>query len=110
YGPEVEVLEGAAYEELRAYADRLAGGDPELLEQDQPAGGAFAGEELRAELMRAISEGELARLEHLPWGVGAAFRQGPSVPSRGAAGIFFACRAQGRRYWRYVEAGGEVVS
>ncbi|HEX6349160.1 MAG TPA: helicase-related protein [Candidatus Dormibacteraeota bacterium] len=111
FGMDAEVVEGAALEELRAYADRLAGGDPELLEQDQSTGGgAFAGEELRAELMRAISEGELARLEHLPWGVGAAFQQGPGIPSRGASGIFFACRAQGRRYWRYVEAGGEVVS
>jgi hypothetical protein len=111
FGMDAEVVEGAALEELRAYADRLASGDPELLEQDQSTGGgAFAGEELRAELMRAIAEGELARMQNLPWGVGAAFRQGSAVPSRGAPGIFFACRAQGRRYWRYVEAGGEIVS
>ena len=43
-------------------------------------------------------------------GVGAAFRQGPSVPSRGGGGIFFACRAQGRRYWRYVDTTDIVLS
>jgi superfamily II DNA or RNA helicase len=111
FGMDAEVVEGAALAELRAYTDRLAGGDADLLEPDGPAaGGAFAGEELRAELMRAISEGELARLEHLPWGIGTSFRQGSGVPSRGARGVFFACRAQGRRYWRYVEAAGEVAS
>jgi hypothetical protein len=111
FGMDAEVVEGAALAELRAYAGRLAGGDPALLEGDaESGGGAFAGEELRAELMRAVSEGELARLEQLPWGVGAGFSQGPGVPSRGAQGIFFACRAQGRRYWRYVESGGEVIA
>ncbi|HEY8767920.1 MAG TPA: helicase-related protein [Dehalococcoidia bacterium] len=110
FGMDAEVVEGAALAELRAYAGRLAGGDPELLEgDDETASGAFTGEQLRAELMRAMSEGELARLEKLPWGVGAGFRQGPGLPSRGAQGIFFACRAQGRRYWRYVEASGEVI-
>src|SRR5205807_1060452 len=39
YGAEVEIVEGAALEELRAYAERLTGGDPELLEQDQSTGG-----------------------------------------------------------------------
>ena len=111
FGMDAEVVEGAALAELRAYAGRLAGGDPALLEGDaESGGGAFAGEELRAELMRAVSEGELARLEQLPWGVGAGFSQGPGVPSRGAQGIFFACRVQGRRYWRYVESGGEVIA
>jgi hypothetical protein len=111
FGMDAEVVEGTALAELRAYAGRLADGDTQLLEDDSGAGGgAFVGEELRAELMRAISEGELARLRQLPWGVGTAFRQGPSVPSRGALGIFFACRVQGRRYWRYVESGGEVIA
>ncbi len=111
FGMELEVVAGSALADLRAYADKLAGGDPELLDDDGGAlGGAFAGEELRAELMRAVSEGELTRLQQLPWGVGAAYRQGQDVPSRGAQGIFFACRAQGRRYWRYVESSGDVIA
>jgi superfamily II DNA or RNA helicase len=111
FGMDAEVVEGTAFAELRAYADRLAGGDPELLEDDGgSSGGAFVGEELRFDLMRAISEGELARLQQLPWGVGATFRQGPAVPSRGAQGIFFACRVQDRRYWRYVEPADAVIA
>lgn len=110
FGMDLEVVAGAARDELRAYAGRLAAGDATLLdEQGDAAAGAFAGEELRAELMRAVAEGELARLQALPWGVGAAFRQGPSVPSRGSGGIFFGCRAQGRRYWRFVETPEAVL-
>ncbi len=61
-------------------------------------------------LLRAFSEGEIERLRALPWGIGAAFRQGPGVPSSGALGIFFACRTRsGERYWRFVEAGGTVI-
>ncbi len=48
-------------------------------------------------------------MENLPWGIGAAFRQGPDCPSSGAPGIFFACRAGDERYWRYV-SGDDVVS
>jgi len=112
YGLDVEVVAGAALAELRSYADRLAAGDPGLLDEEgAPATGTFAGEELRAELMRAVSEGELARLRALPWGIGAAFQQVQGVPSRGAQGVFFACRTRdGRRYWRYVEAEGSVVT
>src|SRR5262249_40429955 len=49
--------------------------------------------------------GEVARLRELPWGIGTAFRQGSNVPSRGPAGVFFACRSRTdppQRYWRYV--------
>jgi hypothetical protein len=110
YGLDAEVVEGMALQDLRAYAARLAGGDSTLLEDDGgQVGSAFVGEELRAELMRAVAEGELARLESMPWGVGTAFHQGFAIPSRGAQGVFFACRVSGRRYWRYVEANGEVI-
>jgi hypothetical protein len=106
YGMETQVLDNVE-SELRSYAERLTGGDTTLLDEygDDDGTGAFAGESLRAELMRAITEGELDRLRALPWGIGAGFRQGPGVPSRGNPGVFFACRTRGgQRYWRYIEA------
>lgn len=117
YGMEVEVIDGIE-SDLRQYAERLASGDVELLaEEDDGLSGAFLGELLRAKLLRAQLEGELSRIEGLPWGIGAAFRQTASGRSRGAPGVFFATRTramdgapQGYRYWRYVEAGtGEVL-
>jgi superfamily II DNA or RNA helicase len=110
YGMETQVLDNVE-SELRAYAERLTGGDTALLDEFGEDGGpgAFAGEGLRTELMRAIAEGELARLRALPWGIGATFRQGPGVPSAGNPGVFFACRTRGgQRYWRFVEAAGVV--
>lgn len=105
YGMESGVLDDVDAE-LRSYASRLAAGDEGLLDEhveSDPAG--FAGEERRADLLRAAAEGELARIRALPWGIGAAFRQGPTVPAAGPPGVFFACRtAVGQRYWRYVEA------
>ncbi len=107
YGMEVEVLEGVEAE-LRAFADRLAAGDPGLLDEDGDAdlSGAFLGEELRARVLRARLEGELARIEALPWGIGAVLRR--TRPGR--PGVFFATRTRamqgaerGHRYWRYVE-------
>lgn len=111
YGMEVEVIDGIE-SDLRQYAERLAGGDVELLaDEDDGLSGAFLGELLRAKLLRAHLEGELARIQRLPWGIGAAFRQAPGGRSRGVPGIFFATRTQGTsdapsgyRYWRYVEA------
>jgi superfamily II DNA or RNA helicase len=111
YGMESEVIEGVEIE-LRAYASRLEVGDETLLDEDAADSrvGAFSGEELRATLLRAISEGELNRLRTLPWGVGAAFRQGPGIPSTGTGGVFFACRTRSDdRYWRYVELDGTVI-
>ncbi len=111
YGMESEVIEGVEAE-LRSYATRLVAGDETLLDDEQvdAQGGAFSGEELRAVLLRAISEGEVARLQALPWGIGAAFRQGRGVPSVGEPGIFFACRTRrGERYWRFVERDGTVI-
>jgi hypothetical protein len=75
YGMESGVIDDVE-PELRAYAERLAGGDETLLDEAGDDGaGTFAGESLRAELMRAIGEGELNRLRSLPWGIGAGFRQ-----------------------------------
>jgi superfamily II DNA or RNA helicase len=110
YGMETEVIEGVE-PELRSYASRLIEGDEALLDETSETGtGAFAGEELRAILQRALAEGEVDRLHSLPWGIGAAFHQGPGVPSVGGPGIFFACRTRGgERYWRYVESDEKIV-
>jgi hypothetical protein len=113
---EVEVIDGIE-SDLRQYAERLAGGDVELLaDEEDGLSGAFLGELLRAKLLRAQLEGELARLEGLPWGIGAAFRQRAIGRSRGAPGVFFATRTRpmdgeprGYRYWRYVEVDGDVL-
>lgn len=108
FGMESAVLEeheaaSRAYTELADLEDRLDAGDASLLDEGEEVGGSFAGEGLRALLLRAGAEGELARLRALPWGVGACFRQGPGVPSRGPAGTFFGCRLRtGERYWRYI--------
>ena len=109
YGMEVQVIDKSE-EEARAYAQRLADGDTTLLDEDDEAGGAhgFSGEALRAELRRELEEGRGEELNGLPWGVGAAFRQGPDTPSSGAPGVFFACRAKGERYWRYVDDAGVI--
>ncbi len=102
--------------DVRSYARRLADGDSTLLnEQDGAASElVLSADALRAELRRAVAEGEVERLRKLPWGVGAAFRQGPGVPSRGAPGVFFACRVgessgASWSYWRCV-SGEEVLS
>lgn len=111
FGMEVEIVAGIE-SQLRAYAERLAGGDPTLMEEEGSGelSGAFLGEELRARVLRAFREGELERILALPWGIGAAFRQAPDGRSRGCPGIFFATRTrpmrgapEGHRYWRYVE-------
>lgn len=105
YGMEIEVVEGYDDEEIQTYARRLTEGDASLLDEtDTPDGSqTISGELLRAELRRASEEGEIDRIGALPWGVGAAFSQGPTVPSTGPPGVFFACRTRdGERYWRYV--------
>lgn len=120
YGMESDVIEddGAgeqrAFEELRVYAERLAQGDAELLDQAEQESGAFVGEHLRRLLERAFEEGEIERVQRLPWGVGACFRQRAGARSAGPPGIFLAMRTrstpaepEGRRYWRYVERDGE---
>ena len=111
YGMEIDVVQEDAEEEIRSYAQRLAAGDAALLDDTHTAPGhrSADGEQLRAELHRAASEGELQRVRQLPWGVGAAFAQGPDVPSVGPPGVFFACRLKsGDRYWRYVADNGSM--
>ncbi|MCY3850951.1 MAG: helicase-related protein [Acidimicrobiaceae bacterium] len=113
YGMEIEVVEGLADEEIQAYARRLTSGDASLLDEaDTPDGPhALSAELLRAELRRAAGEGEIDRVNDLPWGVGAAFAQGPGVPSTGPPGVFFACRMlDGQRHWRFVTDEGDIAS
>ena len=109
YGMEVEVVDNME-QEARAYARRVVDGDETLLDEDDEPGGThgFSGEALRADLRRELEEGRGDELRNLPWGIGAAFRQGPDSPSSGPPGVFFACRAKGERYWRYVDADGVV--
>jgi superfamily II DNA or RNA helicase len=116
YGMESEVIEGTIARELHAYADRLANGDEELLDESEDESGAFVGERLRRLIDRAVREGEAQRVLGLPWGVGACFRQSAASNSTGPAGIFFAIRTpptagdeQGRRYWRYVELADQEL-
>jgi hypothetical protein len=111
YGMEVEVIEGIEAE-LHSYAERLAAGDLDLLEDEGEShlSGAFLGEELRARVRRAVEEGELTRLRALPWGIGAVFRQTADGASVGPPGVFFATRTKhGERYWRYVELDGDLT-
>ena len=118
YGMESEVIEGTIAGDLRAYADRLASGDEELLDEGETESGAFVGEQLRRLIDRAVREGEAQRVMRLPWGVGACFRQTAASRSTGPPGVFLAIRTpptpgeeNGRRYWRYVElASGELES
>ena len=109
YGMEVEVVDNME-QEARSYARRVVDGDETLLDEDDEAGGThgFSGEALRADLRRELEEGRGDELRNLPWGIGAAFREGPDSPSSGPPGVFFACRAKGERYWRYVDAEGVV--
>ena len=114
YGMESEVIEGLEAE-LKNFAERLAAGDDRLLEDAEQESGAFIGEELRLLIGRAIEEGEVRRIEGLPWGVGACFRQTSAGRSQGPAGVFFATRTKrgaegdaGYRYWRYLELDGEI--
>jgi hypothetical protein len=119
YGMEAEVIEGMEREmeaELGQYATRLVEGDEDLLEEPEESSGAFIGEELRRMIDRALAEGELARIEGLPWGIGACFRQSSTERSHGSPGVFFATRTpmmpdapDGYRYWRFVELPEETL-
>jgi hypothetical protein len=116
YGMESEVIEGTLEDELRAYAERLAGEDVTLLEEAEEESGAFVGEQLRRMIDRAALEGEVERVLALPWGVGACFAQTAHGRSRGPGGVFFATRTapmpgedRGWRYWRYIEVGTEAI-
>ena len=113
YGMEIEVTDTHVEDEIRSYASRLVSDDESLLDEGDPAadGHALSGESLRAELQRAAAEGEIERLMDLPWGIGAQFAQGPTIPSVGPPGLFFACRIpDDHKHWRYVAADGQIAS
>ena len=106
YGMEVPVLEDGP-SDVRAFADRLIGGDPAILDETDGVdpGQALSGEGLRAELARWIREMGVDRLRSLPWGTGAVFRRPSGDSAAGEPGWFFACRTRGGdRYWRWVRA------
>ena len=104
-------MESQVYADLNTFVGRLSGGDATLLdEQDSSgeSGSAFAGELFRSQLRRAAEEGELSRLQGLPWGIGAAFVQQSPAPTGPA--VFFACRTRrDERYWRMVSQSGEIL-
>ena len=86
YGMEIDVVDDAD-EETRTYARRVEQGDASILDEADEGGGlAFSGEALRAEVRPELEEGRSEELKNLPWGIGAAFRQGSASPSRGAPG------------------------
>ena len=113
YGMEIEVVDSDVDEEIQSYARRFADGDVTLIDESHTTSEqhGISAELLRAELRRAGSEGELSRVQELPWGVGSAFSQGSGVPSVGLPGVFFACRTRdGERHWRYVSDEGDLTS
>ncbi|MCY4369563.1 MAG: helicase-related protein [bacterium] len=115
FGMEIQVIkeeEGEEEREIRSYARRLTDGDPSLLNEtghdSTPQG--LSPEQVRSQLRRAFEEGEAQRLRQLPWGIGAAFHQGNSIPSTGPPGVFFACRTTSdQKYWRYIETDNNEV-
>ena len=104
--------ESQVYADLSTFVERLAGGDATLLDE-QASGGetgsAFAGELFRSHLRRAAEEGEVSRLQGLPWGVGAAFVQ--RSPTLTEPAVFFACRTRrgDERYWRMVSQSEKIL-
>lgn len=112
FGMEIQVIEGDEEHQIRSYARRLIEGDRTLLDETDEDGivQGLSPEQLRSQLRRAFEEGETERLRKLPGGIGAAFRQGPGIPSTGPSGVFFACRTNtGQRYWRYVQTDNQQV-
>ncbi len=111
-GMETPVLAGVSsaqqiYADLHTLAAGLAGVDSSLLDE-QGESSAFAGEQFRALLRRARSEGDLPRLRALPWGSGAAFVSRSAALAEPA--VFFACRTrQDQRHWRIVSRSGEIL-
>ncbi len=104
-------MESHVYADLSTFVERLSGGDATLLDEQESGGeigSAFAGEIFRAHLRRAAEEGEVTRLQGLPWGIGAAFVQRSRTLSETA--VFLACRTRGdERYWRMVSQSGEIL-
>ena len=99
--------ESQIYADLSNLVERLSTGDATLLDE-QESGSAFAGELFRSYVRRAMEEGEVTRLQALPWGIGAAFVQRSSTLAEPA--VFFACRTRrDERYWRMVSRSGEIL-
>ncbi len=103
--------ESQVYADLNTYVERLEAGDVTLLDERDTGGetgSAFAGELFRAHLRRAAEEGEVTRLQGLPWGIGAAFvRRSPPLAE---PAVFFACRTRrDERYWRMVSESGDIL-
>ena len=103
--------ESQVYADLNTFVERLSSGDATLLDEKDgggESGSAFAGELFRSYLRRAAEEGEVDRLNNLPWGIGAAFVQ--RSPTLAEPAVFFACRARGdERYWRMVSQSGDIL-
>ena len=103
--------ESQVYADLNTFVDRLSSGDTTLLDDQESSGesgSAFAGELFRSYLRRAAEEGEVSRLQNLPWGIGAAFAR--RSPTLAEPAVFFACRTgRDERYWRMVSRSGEVL-
>ena len=104
--------EERAYADLQRFTQRLAEGDATLLDDGEGAeSGSFVGEEYRQRLLRARREGEIPRLEAMPWGVGAVFVRHTETPDIDLPVIVFAARDRcGRRHWRAVTARREVLN
>ena len=103
--------ESQVYADLSTYVERLEAGDVTLLDERDTggeSGSAFAGELFRSHLRRAAVEGEVIRLQGLPWGIGAAFVRQSSALAEPA--VFFACRTRrDERYWRMVSESGDIL-
>ena len=103
--------ESQVYADLSTFVERLSGGDTTLMDEQESSGetgSAFAGEIFRSRLRRAAEEGEVSRLQGLPWGIGAAFVQ--RSPTLAEPAAFFACRTlRDERYWRIVSQSGQVL-
>ena len=103
--------ESQVYADLITFVERLSGGDTTLMDEQESSGetgSAFAGEIFRSRLRRAAEEGEVSRLQGLPWGIGASFVQ--RSPTLTEPAVFFACRTRrDERYWRIVSQSGQVL-
>ena len=103
--------ESQVYADLSTFVERLSGGDATLMDEQgssEETGSAFAGELFRSHLRRAVEEGEVSRLQGLPWGIGAAFVQ--RSPTLAEPAVFFACRTRmDERYWRVVSQSGQIL-
>lgn len=115
-GMESQVLAALASEEriyadLQGFANRLSEGDETLLNEGEGGeSGSSAGEEYRLQLLRAQREGAIPRLEQMPWGVGAVFARHSGTPNVDLPAVVFAARdRRGRRHWRAVTGGNEVL-